>query len=76
MLVTGTFHFRSLLKNYSLNVKEDDHGPVKERYKRLCDVLLKKKEYEPVCLLDIEPENKMEHFRWVQSISLPVSVQL
>ena len=24
----------------------------------------------------IEPEDKMEHFRWVQSISLPVSVQL
>ena len=49
---------------------------MKERCKKLWDVLLKKKDYEPVSLLDIEAEDKMECFRWVQSISFPVSIQL
>ena len=76
MLVTDILHFRSLLESYSPDIKEGDLGAVKERYKKLWDVLLKKKDYEPVSLLDIEPEDKMECFRWVQSISLSVSVQL
>ena len=39
-------------------------------------MLCKKNDYEPRCLLDIEPEDSMEQFRWLQNISLPVAVQL
>ena len=49
---------------------------MKEIYKKLWDVPLKKKDYEPVSLLGTEPEDKMEHFWWFQSISFPVSAQL
>ena len=59
-----------------MEIKEGTNGPVKQKYRKLWDVLLQKKDYEPVSLLDIEPEDSMECYRWVQSISLPVSVQL
>ena len=47
-----------------------------EIFKKFWDVLCKKNDYEPLCLLDIEPEDSMERFRWLQNISLPVAVQL
>ena len=57
-------------------VKEGKPGQVSERFQKLWDVLCKKNDYEPLCLLDIEPEDSMERFRWLQNISLPVAVQL
>lgn len=59
-----------------MEIKEGTNGPVKQKYRKLWDVLLQKKDYEPISLLDIKPEDSMECYRWVQSISLPVSVQL
>ena len=47
-----------------------------ERFQKLWDVLCKKNDYEPLCLLDIEPQDSLEWFRWLQNISLPVAVQL
>ena len=39
-------------------------------------MLCKKNDYEPLCLLDIEPKDSMEQFRWLQNISLLIVVQL
>ena len=47
-----------------------------ERFQKLWDVLCKRNDYQPLCLLDIEPEDSMERFRWLQNNSLPVAVQL
>ena len=67
---------RSLLENYSLEIIQGSHGPVKDRYKKLWDILLQEEEYEPISLLDIEPADRFDRYRWVQNISVPVSVQL
>ena len=63
---------RSLLENYSLDIREGVLGPVLKGYRKLWDILMDKGTYDPVCLLDIEPEDKVERFRWIQHISLPV----
>ena len=39
-------------------------------------MLSKKNDYEHLFLLEIEPEDSMERFRWLQNISPPAAVQL
>ena len=67
---------RSLLENHSLEIVQGSGGPVKDKYKKLWDVLLQKEDYEPCSLLDIEPADPTDRFRYLQHILLPVSVQL
>ena len=44
---------------------------VTEKYKNLWDVLQDRTDYEPISLLDTEPEDKLECVRWIKNISLP-----
>ena len=78
--VPKVFMYNSLQDLYwkttALRLKKEKHGQVAERFQKLWDLLCEKNDYEPLCLLDIKPEDSMERFRWLQNISLPVAVQL